>query len=222
MNGVTIVRSDTTGMSAHALAITQEAAEIVIVGQKTLDQAAAFLQRILQFRGTVDDKFKGPVAHAYKAHRSMKALMNEIDKPAKDAWVLVKDKIADFQMEQEVIRRKEQDRLREAARKQAEDKQLADAEQLEKDGHKDAAEEVLAAPTMSVAPIIVADVPKAKGLSIRRLWKARIVDENAIPRQWLIPNVKGIDAHARNMGTQARIAGVEFYETIIPAVRARE
>lgn len=220
MNEVTIVRPDTTEMSADSLAITTEASEIVIGGQKSLDYATAFLQRVKSLRATIADKFKEPVANAYKAHRSMKALMDEIDKPAKDAWDLVKLKCGNFQMEQDRIRREEQERLREIARQQAEDRQLAEAERLEKDGHAEAAEEVLAAPTMPVAPIAVAEAPKAKGLSIRKTCKARIVDENAIPRQWLMPNVKAIDAHARSMGLQARIPGVEFYEVSNVAVRA--
>ena len=221
MSEVTIVRPDTTEMSANSLVITMEAAEIDVVGQDTLDHATAFLQRVKSLRDTIAEKFKEPVANAYKANRSMKALMDEIDKPAKDAWGLVKGKIADFTIEQARVQREEQERLREAARKEAEYKQLEEAVRLENEGHLQAADEVMSAPVMPVAPIAVAAPPKAKGLTVRKTWKARILDPTKIPGTWLMPNLKAIDAYARSMGSEAVIPGVEFYEDTNVAVRAK-
>jgi len=60
-------------------------------------------------------------------------------------------------------------------------------------------------------------VPNIAGVSIRKIWKFRIVDETKIPREWLMVDEKKIGSAVRKTGCHLKIAGVEIYEETILA-----
>ena len=62
----------------------------------------------------------------------------------------------------------------------------------------------------SVAAVIPPKVTAA-GTSLRRTWKARVVDVNAVPREFLIPNEQLLGQIAREQKENASVPGVEFY-----------
>jgi hypothetical protein len=71
-----------------------------------------------------------------------------------------------------------------------------------------------------VEPVTFAPAPVAeKGAATRKIWRLRIVDANAVPRQFLAINEQLLLAHCRATGG-AEIAGVEFYQEESLAVRA--
>jgi hypothetical protein len=65
-----------------------------------------------------------------------------------------------------------------------------------------------------VAPVVtVASVaPEIKGQSIRKTWRAVVVDAKAVPRDWLIVNDSALQAFARATKGAVVVAGVEFRE----------
>jgi len=69
-------------------------------------------------------------------------------------------------------------------------------------------------PTMTAALAVVsAPAVKPEGMSTVRTWRATVVDEMALTREWLCPNMAKIGAHASNTPvdqTPAPIPGVAF------------
>lgn len=136
--------------------------------------------------------------------------------------------ILDYQTEQARIRREEERRLTEEARKREEDRRLAEAIELAEDGDAEGADMVLAEPV--VAPVIsLPSVPKVQGMSTRRTWKARLTDKMALIR-WvgahpeyqhlLDANSTALNAAARAMKSACPIEGIQTYEEETLAQRA--
>lgn len=115
--------------------------------------------------------------------------------------------------------RAEQERLR----KEAEDAALAKAAELESQGkHFSAQVAMKQAEQPVVAPVAVAPTPapvKVEGIHLRDNWKWRIVDEAAIPREWMQVNETLINSHVRNQKDKTKIAGIEVYNEPIPVNR---
>lgn len=76
-----------------------------------------------------------------------------------------------------------------------------------------AAEDNLRLAAMAGQSVAAALPPKvtAAGTSLRRTWKARVVDATAIPREFLIPNEQLLGQIAREQKENASVPGVEFY-----------
>lgn len=60
--------------------------------------------------------------------------------------------------------------------------------------------------------------PEATGVSVRTVRKWRVVDEDAVPRQFCSPDIRKISAFLDNGGIEA-IKGIEFYEEQQTSVR---
>jgi hypothetical protein len=72
-----------------------------------------------------------------------------------------------------------------------------------------------------VAPVvqIAMAAPRQQGEATRSIWRCRVVDVAAIPREYMIPNEKALDGIAKATKGAIKIAGVEFYEEKSLAVR---
>jgi len=70
-----------------------------------------------------------------------------------------------------------------------------------------------AAGAVQANTVTVASVkPEIKGQSERKTWKARVIDASLVPREWMIPNLPGLDSFAKSTRGAMKIAGVEMYE----------
>lgn len=58
-------------------------------------------------------------------------------------------------------------------------------------------------------PTIV--VPKVAGTSMRTTYHAEVIDEKAVPREWCCPDLKRLEAYARETEGRGGITGVRFY-----------
>ncbi|MDI6808941.1 MAG: hypothetical protein QME66_08180 [Candidatus Eisenbacteria bacterium] len=107
-----------------------------------------------------------------------------------------------------------------AARKEAEDRRIAQAVQLEKNGKVEQAEKLIEKPIV-VAPVVVAStLPKVAGLSMIDHWKFRITNESEIPREYLTPDTVKIGGVVRATKGTMQIPGVEIYNDPSPSQRA--
>lgn len=52
---------------------------------------------------------------------------------------------------------------------------------------------------------------KPRGSSVRKIWKARVIDASLVPNEYKTINQKALDAYASAMKAEAKIPGVEFY-----------
>ncbi|MEN6586811.1 MAG: hypothetical protein ABFE02_12295 [Sulfuricella sp.] len=61
-------------------------------------------------------------------------------------------------------------------------------------------------------PVVrIAAPEKPQGSSVRKIWKARVIDAALVPNEYKTINQKALDAYAAAMKAEARIPGVEFY-----------
>lgn len=108
-----------------------------------------------------------------------------------------------------------------AAKKKADDEALAAAAALEKEGFKDAAEEIIQAPPP--APVVIQPrvVPKGMGGAIRTTWKAQAVDLKAlvagvaagtVPMAAILPNDVFLGQQARALKAECKYPGVRVWE----------
>lgn len=195
----------------QSIGVVARANEMVVANSDDYQLAADLLRSIKTVRDNIAATFDEPIKAAHMAHKSMLEAKKKHEAPLSMAEVVVKGKMSRWTTEQERIRREQEAQLREQARREEEDRRLREAEELERQGEAEAAQELVSAPVATPTVVIPKSVPKVEGISTRRTWKFRIVNESIIPRDYLMPDEKKIGGVARSMGEAARIPGVEVY-----------
>jgi hypothetical protein len=121
--------------------------------------------------------------------------------------------------EEAAIKAAEEARAREAAAQTEADRAAArrEAEKATAAANAAAAKAALReadAAAVAPAPVItVASVaPVVKGQSLRKTWRAVVVDAAAVPREWLVVNEQALNAFARSTKGAVPVAGVRFVE----------
>lgn len=107
-------------------------------------------------------------------------------------------------------RREDQARADAEARKQQE-KLQQQAARAQASGKVEKAAELEERAATVVAPVINREPPKVSGLSFRDAWCFEIVDEKAIPREFLMVDEAKIRRFVANMKGDTQIAGVRVY-----------
>lgn len=151
----------------------------------------------------------------------------EKEKKALTPFLAAKDLIdsvcAAYRRSEKERAEKEAAEARAMAMKAAEEERLRIAEQMEKASKPEQALKILDAPIIpKVYAIPMAAIPITEGASFRENWKARIVDESLIPREFLIPDEKKINQIVKAMKSATRIPGVEAYAEEVTARRGKE
>jgi hypothetical protein len=196
---------------------------IAVNDNNDLMKATACIRGIKGMMDKVKSSFDPIVDQAHKAHKEaigqrdkyLKPLM-DIEKKFKDA-ILVFNKKMEFE-QKERIRLANEKMAKEAEEKKA--KLLAEAKATDDAWDKEELQEK----AQAIIPV-TCDAPgkaiEQEGLSIRKTWKARIVDENIIPRAFLLVNESALNAAAKQEGWRiAGIMGVEFYQEESASVRS--
>jgi hypothetical protein len=220
MTTVAIEKPNTAELEQAQSTVEARAKAITVESQADLEIAADFLRTVKTYAKQVVDTFAAAKSAAHKAHNEITTTEKKFLGPLTKAEAEVKGKVSAYTMWQNRIRAEEQRRLAEEARKAEEDRRLKEAERLEAEGQTEAAEQVVSAPV--VTPVVAAPTPapKAEGISTRKVWRFRINDANAIPRQYMVPNEKAIAEYARSMKGQANMPGVEFYAEDVVSAKA--
>ncbi len=154
--------------------------------------------------GTVDDP--GPVKMAAILKDNLTKKRDAMLGPVGEQKNSLRLGMKTFEDEQERIRRAEQARLEEEARKAAEEAALAQAVALEMNGHKAAAEAVIAAPVVAPAVYVQKTTPTGFGNATRRTWGAEVTDLMALVKAvaaGIVP-IQAIEANTVFLGQQAR------------------
>lgn len=213
---VETIKADLAPVVARASAITVKTPE-------QYAEASDFLKAVKGAQKRVTDFF-GPMKS--KAHEAWKAITTTEAatlKPLQDAEAQVKRVLVTYQTEQEAIRQAEQRRLQaaadEAARKERERLEAA-AAKLKTPELREARMEQAAA---VIAPVVTvaAVTPVIAGQSLRKTWKARVVNEAIVPRAWLVVNQSALDAFARSTKGAVKVDGVEMFEDVTMASSGR-
>lgn len=115
-----------------------------------------------------------------------------------------------YSEEQDRIRREEQRKADEAARKEQE-KLQAQAAKAAASGKVEKAVELETRAATVVAPIINREPPKVAGINMREAWKFEVIDERAVPREFLMVDESKIRKFVSNMKGDTQIAGVRVW-----------
>lgn len=189
------------------------AAQIAVRTNEERSAAVTFIrEKIKPWQARVMDYFAPTKESAHKTWKGIVAQEKEVLTKLDEVERRVKDAILVFDREQEKIRREEEARLRAEAEAKAEaerDRLLREAKKLKGEEKTEAVMQALA-----VSPEPVAAPPPVMRTghdSTGTTWKARVVDITLVPRAYLLPDQKALDAVARETKGAEKIPGVEFY-----------
>ena len=200
--------------------ITQQALCLKVVDNKSYAQAGSMRNAHTDMKKTIIGFFKPHKDNAWKAHKALcKAETDELAKlsPAVkhlDTEMLAQEKI----WEKEKLA--EEERLREIARKEAEDQQMKDALEAEKEGNKEEAEAILNEEPHVPTPIVAPSTPKIAGLGTVTNWTHKVTDlkllvkaicEGKVSVNAVKANETFLNQQARSLKDTVKIEGVEFF-----------
>jgi len=180
---------------------------------------ADYLKAIKAFQKRVGDFFKPHKDRALAAHRALCADENKALDPALQDELACKRLLIAWDQEQERVRREAERAQQALARQQEEARRLAEAAAMEQEAVQsgdqallEQAMELVDAPIVApaIAPV-VKQTPKVAGLSYREVWKFRIVNPAAVPREYLLIDEQKIGQIARAMKGSTKIPGIVVY-----------
>ena len=203
----------------------QTAKEFKVASQDDYEKGAKYLTGIKARMNQITDYWKAPKAAAQSAHKQLVAKEKQMLKPLQDAEAIIKKTMLSYQQAVEKARREAE---AEARRRQEEEARrlLEQAVQAEEKGDdQQAAINMAMAEMVSEMPAApVVQTPTAQGTSIRKTWKAKVVDEKLVPAYFNGMELRTINMTALNnlakttKGTM-QIPGVEFYEDSTLSIR---
>lgn len=168
--------------------------------------ASVFLLKIQSNRKRWADFIKPSVRAAHEAYARIKAVENEVELPLKRGADAIKPALERFDAAEDQRRRQEQERINSELRKQDEDRRIWLAEEMEKHGKRQQAEEVLSAPPLP--EVVLQKTTEVKGISYRTKYSARVVDLPTLaamvsagiaPLDFIQPNDKALNGIAQAM-----------------------
>lgn len=161
-----------------------------------------------------DELFDEAVEAAHEAHKKALAAKKLYLGPVVEFKRLGKSMLDAWNQEQERLRRLEEAKLREQARKLEEDRQLAEASLAEQSGDKDTAQAILEEPVQVPTVVLPKSTPKTATV-IRKMWDARVVNPSLVPDDYWVLDEAKIKQAIRNSKGAVRIPGVEAFERVV-------
>lgn len=202
--------------------IVTQAENLKIQNQDHYKEAANDLMRIKGVLKKIDETFDPIISDAHKTHKSACDAKKSLTDPLTKAEKNIKKAMIDYDDEQEQIAKKLEEKLqKEAEAKAAEKKQalLDQADLAIELGADDTAEELLnqADTVQSMTPLVSANTVSVGGIAKKKTWKAKVVNEKAVPAYFGDFEIRKVDQGILNKIAQmtsgtAKIPGIEFYE----------
>lgn len=218
-----VVEMTPAAIEQQALTTVERSKALVVRSVRDRGLAAEYGRAIVSLDKEVEAFFKPMKEAAAKAHKEICTKENSVRKPLEEAKRYLSGQIGNFDQEAERERRAEEARIQEQlrldaeadAKRRADEQAIADAIELEAQGDKQGAEAVLnnPAPVAVHVPAVVlpTQVPKAEGVSGSKVWKYRVTDEAAIPREYLMVDEKKLGQIVRALKDKTSIPGIEAY-----------
>lgn len=203
--------------------IISQAQQITVIDAEEYEMACSFLTLVATRKKQVNETFD-PIVQ--KAHAAWQEAINQRKKfmtPLEMAELNVKTKVSQWRIDEERKRREEEDRLQANAKREADERAIAEAQSLEDNGEKELAAMVLEEAAAAPAPVVVAPstVPKQDGIAKKTTWKFRIVNEELIPREYMVPSEMKIGAVVRSQKQLTKIPGVQAFPEESVSARSR-
>lgn len=200
----------------HAV-ILREAQDCRVTTAAQYQDGAELMRVLYEAEKTVTGFFDPMKRAAHAAWRAVCDKENTYVKPLQAASLRVKGAMMTWKAQEDAKAAAEARRLQaiaDADARKTREKLEAQAERAEAKGRDERAEQLREQAATVIAPTVMVPVaaPKVDGLSTRKTWKARVVDANAVPREWLVVDEAALNAFARSTKGLKRVSGVEFYE----------
>jgi hypothetical protein len=215
---VSAIYTDNPKLGSKMNLLTAQAEELSVEDQHSYEEAAEFLKSVKALAGEITDTF-GPIKDkAHQAHKEACAQEKKFLDPLNQIEARVKQKMTTYYLAEEKKRREEQLRLEAEAKKKQEEEALRNAEHLEAQGHGEEAAAVIQ-DAIDTVPVVnpTTEQPSAAGVSVRKVFKYRIIKEDDIKREYMMPNDRAISGLVKNMGkrAEAMVGGIQVYEDAI-------
>ncbi|MCC6797688.1 MAG: hypothetical protein IT366_21425 [Candidatus Hydrogenedentes bacterium] len=221
--------TDITTVAPLGDSIRQRCMELAVIdSQETAELAGSIVKDAARVKAQILQHIDPVVETAHKAHKAATTLRNKLLDFEADVKGL-NQRLGAYLAEQRRIadeaRRAAEQKAREEAerlRREQEEAALAKAAALEAEGRHVAATLALheaEKPVPVVKPEPVMEAPKVAGISLRDNWKWRVVNEAAVPREFLQINESMIGAIVRSQKDRANIPGIEIYNEPISVNR---
>lgn len=198
--------------------VLAQADTVEVTNQQDYEVASVWTKACIDLKKKIVDFFAPMKKKAHEAHQAVRDNEKKHLDPVEKAIGILKGKMTTWYMEEQRKVREQEEKVRQEAIRQAEEARLKEAEELEKNGEAEKAEEVLSAPVL--APVFKhQEVEKPKGVSYRDNWKFKITDEAKIPREYLMPDQQKIAGVVKAMKKKTEIPGIEVYNDPIQVTR---
>lgn len=201
--------------ASEAATLLHQCGAVVVSDARTYQLAGERLKEIKSKAKTIEtlrktmtkplDDSKKAIMAFFKTPQDELTKAESIIKGAMTTYAVAEDK---KRQEAEAKERAEQEAARAKLEALRADGKEAEADDLEMDL-------IFAAPT-------VIEQAKVDGVSMRDVWKYRIIDEDKIDRKYLIINTKLLGDIARSTKGTVSVEGVEFYSEKTMSARADE
>ena len=224
-----VMVAERTELTAEVHPVVAAANALQVINAVTFEQAME-LGKACSARIKMVEERLGPAKRkTYEAYREVMELMKSFVDPLEAAKKTVSSRAYSWQQVEEARKRKEAEEARKKAEAEAaekrrieEENRLALAERLEKEGMAEQAEEVLSAPVVVEVAEVAAPAPKmtVAGASTRSNWQGKVVDENLIPREYMMPNLVKLNQVTKAMKAETKIPGWEISDVGTVAFRS--
>jgi hypothetical protein len=210
----------------QALAMLDTATALIIEDGVQYESAASLLQMVKGRAKQLEERRTEITRPMNEALRSINALFAKPKEMYAIAETKIKAGLVGYQQETERKQRAEIARQQEERQAQL----LAEAEErarlAEAEGDQAKADRIIEAafiPEAAPPPLTAytPPPPKVGGISTRKVWKYRVTDPTAIPREYLMVNDGMLSALARTGKANANVPGIEFYEDTVVASSSR-
>ncbi len=188
--------------------------------------ALEFCKVIKRCQDDVGKEYDPTVDSAYTTYKIAYNKRASYLDPLKEAEKLIKQLIKNYRLMLENKRLEEerlaQERMDKAV-KEEQEKLMKQAEEAHAKGDQETANK-LAVQSVSIESggvFVEGKSVKQEGMSSSIVWKARVVDLNSLPIEFIVisPNQKAIDNHVKLYGKDKPIRGVEYYQDVNLSVR---
>lgn len=209
--------------------IIERAQSLKVSNQDEHGVALEVLKSIATAERRVKDLFSEPKAAAHKAHKAITEAEKKLLDPLQEARGIVSRKANSYEIEEQRKADEERQRLELEAKKQEEDRKLAEAASVEASGDKEAAEQIIEEPIEIPVIHVAPKVAEVKGISSRETFRAEVVDFLALvtyvaanPNKiaLLQPNQVAINQLAKSMREGFELPGCRLIKDRIKSVKA--
>ncbi len=194
--------------------IAQAKTEITVTNQATFIAANDLIGKLQTVKKEVIARFKDPKAKAAEAHKAVCELEKSFLAPVEEKIRLLKDSTTAWYAAEQRRIEAEEERQRKESEAYAE--LAADAES---NGDSDTAAAAVFEAVMAKAEVTA--MPKVSGTAMRETWEAVVIDEDKVPREYMMVNLSALNAVAKAAKGKVAIPGVKFEKKYINSTRSK-